>query len=452
MYAELPDFVGEYRITGLLGEGAVARVYAGTEPGTLRSVAIKVLREGHSPEHRTVERFIAEVRAVKQIQHRNIIDIYGFGALPDGRPFFVMEYLPGLTLQQRLDREGPLTFLEAAPIFAQACAALSAAHEHGIIHRDLKPDNIYLADERSGPPLVKLLDFGIAKLVTQQSSAALTQVGSTVGTPLYMSPEQIRALPLDPRSDIYTLGVSLFQTLTGEFPFYAESHAQTATMHLTQAPPLPSQVSDLLPIPEQAEVIVMRCLEKNPDARYSSMDELRQALEATARDLMSARKLSGGREARVSLPSVPPLPPGAPIPLSAEAALAGPHVAVFSPPVPSTAGDRPPRAAAETAFARLDLPHYPPLTTPVPGSLRTLPSGTPRVTPAATNVPAPSQSAPVPAEGQRQTRAARPAPTRRPVNGNTGKVVRYVAWYVLMVALGVLLWLVLSRFFHWPLR
>ena len=269
MYPELPEHIGEYRVTGLLGEGAVARVFAGVLDRTGQAVAIKVMREGHNPEYRTVERFIAEVRAVKQIRHRNIIDIYGFGTLPDGRPYFVMEYRPGLTLQQRLDRDGPLTFLEAAPIFMQACSALQAAHDRGIIHRDLKPDNIYLAEEPGQPPVVKLLDFGIAKLTTQEPSAALTQVGATVGTPLYMSPEQIRALPLDARSDIYTLGVTMFQALTGEVPFYANSHAQTATMHLQQQPPRPSEVCDLLPIPEHVEQIVLRCLEKPPERRFA---------------------------------------------------------------------------------------------------------------------------------------------------------------------------------------
>jgi serine/threonine-protein kinase len=355
MNDELPASIGEYQVTGLLGEGAVAQVYAGVHPLTGKAVAIKVMREGHNPEYRTVERFIAEVRTVTALCHPNIINIYTFGTLPDGRPYFVMEYRPGMTLQQRLDRDGPLTFLEAAPIFIQACQALEAAHAHGVIHRDLKPDNIYLADDTGGPPMVKLLDFGIAKLATQHPSAGLTQVGSTVGTPLYMSPEQIRAGSLDARSDIYTLGVSLFQALTGEVPFYADSHAQTASMHLSQAPPRPSEVCDLLPIPERAEAIVMRCLEKLPESRFASMNELRRELEEAAAELLSARQLTGSRPpVRLALPSVPPLPPG-PRPQPAQQALQDP------PGSPARAG----QALHQAPGGPESMPLPPSLITPV---------------------------------------------------------------------------------------
>ncbi|MCS6915343.1 MAG: protein kinase [Myxococcales bacterium] len=369
MDEERPERIGEYRITCLLGEGAVARVYGGVQEQTGQAVAIKVLREGHNPEHRTVERFIAEVRAVKAIRHPNIIDIYGFGTLPDGRPYFVMEYRPGMTLQQRIDRDGPLTFLEAAPIFTQACSALQAAHERGVVHRDLKPDNIYLADTPRGPPLVKVLDFGIAKLVTQQSSAALTQVGSTVGTPLYMSPEQIRALPLDARSDIYTLGVTMFQALTGEVPFFANSHAQTATMHLSQAAPRPSETCDLLPIPEIVDHIVLRCLEKDPNNRFASMAQLKEAIEQAVQDLLSTRQLSGSRNARPRLPSVAaPTPPPAAQPASSTPASQGPRPQMnFVPLVEQS----------EPAPSRTGVPSGPALSQSPPAATATTPSSVP---------------------------------------------------------------------------
>ena len=184
--------IGNYQVLGLLGEGGMGQVYRATHPEIGRFVAIKVLSADLAAEPEVIDRFRTEALAVNRIAHPNIIDISDFGALPDGRPYFVMEYLDGETLEARLQRDTQLALDEAAPLLRQILAALEAAHEAGIVHRDLKPENIYVARRRDGD-IVKLLDFGIAKLLSPDKLGS-TADGQMLGTPYYMSPEQALSL------------------------------------------------------------------------------------------------------------------------------------------------------------------------------------------------------------------------------------------------------------------
>ena len=212
-------WVGEYQIESKLGQGGMASVYAGTQPVIGKKVAVKVMSRQLCLDPVQVERFIQEARAVNQIGHPNIVDVFAFGALPDGRSYFVMEWLQGETLAARL-RRGWLTVPEAVAIMFQICDGLAAAHDKGIVHRDLKPENIFLVPVRNRRMLVKVLDFGIAKLLGRRDARIdRTADGSTPGTPSYMSPEQAKGKDVDHRSDIYALGVCAFEMLCGRLPF-----------------------------------------------------------------------------------------------------------------------------------------------------------------------------------------------------------------------------------------
>ena len=211
--------VGGYLIDGVLGRGGMGIVYAATHPMIGKRAAIKVLKPSLSNNPATVERFVQEARAVNQIGHPNIVDIFAFGALPDGRSYLVMDLLEGESLRKRVKR-GPLTISEATHVIDEVASALTAAHDKGFIHRDLKPDNVYLV-AHAGRTECKLLDFGLAKLTSNMGTprAYRTATGAQLGTPDYMSPEQLQgAGKVDARTDIYALGVMAFEIVVGERP------------------------------------------------------------------------------------------------------------------------------------------------------------------------------------------------------------------------------------------
>ncbi|HEU0033991.1 MAG TPA: serine/threonine-protein kinase [Kofleriaceae bacterium] len=212
--------VGEYVIEEVIGRGGFGTVYRAVQPVIGKRVAIKVLARKYSADTEMVSRFVAEARAVNQIRHRHIIDIFSFSELPDGRQYYVMEHLEGEPLDRYLARTGPLTLDEALPILRAVARALDAAHAKGVAHRDLKPENIFLARDDEGVPFPKLLDFGIAKLSGQEESLAhRTNTGVPIGTPFYMSPEQCRGRDVDHRTDLYSFGVLAYRMLTGAYPF-----------------------------------------------------------------------------------------------------------------------------------------------------------------------------------------------------------------------------------------
>ncbi|HEX9101844.1 MAG TPA: serine/threonine-protein kinase, partial [Polyangia bacterium] len=258
-------WVGEYQIESKLGQGGMASVYAGVQPVIGKKVAVKVMSRQLCVDPVQVERFVQEARAVNQIGHPNIVDVFAFGALPDGRSYFVMEWLQGETLASRL-RRGWLTVPEAVAIMFQICDGLAAAHDKGIVHRDLKPENIFLVPVRNRRMLVKVLDFGIAKLLGRRDARVdRTADGSTPGTPGYMSPEQAKGKDVDHRSDIYALGVCAFQMLCGRLPFVGADAIEILYHHIHATPPAPSTLRQDLPL--QLERLILQMLEKRADRR-----------------------------------------------------------------------------------------------------------------------------------------------------------------------------------------
>jgi serine/threonine-protein kinase len=244
--------VGEYIVDDKLGEGAFGIVFRATHPVIGKVVAIKVLARKFSVDPEMVSRFVAEAKAVNQIRHRHIIDIFSFSQLADGRHYYVMEYLDGETLDARIERDGKLSLADALPILRGIGRALDAAHAKGIAHRDLKAENVFLAADGGGV-FPKLLDFGIAKLLAPEDNALeqgvkhKTRTGTPVGTPYYMSPEQCRGRDVDHRTDHYAFGVLAYRLLTGKYPHDADDYMSILMRQLTEHPDAPSSVNPDLP-------------------------------------------------------------------------------------------------------------------------------------------------------------------------------------------------------------
>jgi serine/threonine protein kinase len=296
--------VGNYKVTKLLGEGGMGMVYLGEHPVIGRKVAIKVLHAALAADKDIVARFFTEARAIHMIGHPNIVEILDFGATPDGQPYFIMEYLTGEALSERVAR-GPMPGDEVGPIADQMCRALAAAHAKGIVHRDLKPHNIQIL-ERDGNLLVKILDFGVAKILAAPdgSQSVKTRTGSLMGTPLYMSPEQCKGAGLlDHRTDIYSLGVMLFEMLSGRPPFMAEGIGELFAMHMLE--PAPSLLEFAPHTPPSMAAAVMKALNKELDDRFPSMEEFRRGfLGEVAVAPTAARATSMKKPGTRSMPGV----------------------------------------------------------------------------------------------------------------------------------------------------
>jgi hypothetical protein len=258
----------------------MGEVYLGVHPEIGSQVAIKVLLDEYARDTEHVERFFAEARAVNLIRHESIVSVLDLATLPDGRPYIVMEYLQGAPLSRLLESESSLPLGGITRLLLEVLAALRAAHDAGITHRDLKPDNIYVT--QSGR--AKVLDFGIAKLKPElRGGGNQTRTGALLGTPLYMSPEQARGQRVDARSDLYSVGVILFECTTGRRPFQASSLYDLLKAHIEQQPPRPSSLRTDLPA--AYEVVILRALEKEPWRRYQSAAEFAAALHEAAQCL-----------------------------------------------------------------------------------------------------------------------------------------------------------------------
>src|SRR5438128_825195 len=280
-------FEGKYRLDERLGGGGMGTVYRATHLLIDRPVALKVLSQRFVGDQTAQQRFRREARAAGRMQHPNAVTVTDFGATDDGYLYIVMELLEGRTLRDLLAHEGPLDSARAVSIMLQVCAAVGAAHDAGLIHRDLKPANIFIEQRPNLPAIVKVLDFGVAKFAVEEHDddyKTLTQVGAIIGTPRYMSPEQCSgAAPLTPASDVYSLGIILYEMLTGAVPFSADTPLAVA---LKQVSETPRPLHEIVPtIPADLEKVVLNALTKNPQERPQNANELRRDLHATADDL-----------------------------------------------------------------------------------------------------------------------------------------------------------------------
>lgn len=276
-------FAGKYRVSARIGTGGMSGVYKAEHVLMNRIVALKVLPKQLADDPTSIRRFEAEARIASQISHPNAVTLFDFG-VEEKLPYLVMEYIEGSTLRGLLTERKPLPVLEVFRIVEQTCAALGEAHERGIVHRDIKPSNIMLRpSERVN---VKVLDFGIAKVVNQavESSPNITVAGTIVGTPHYMSPEQGLAKELDARSDIYSLGVVIYEMLSGERPFEAPSTLELLMKHVNTPPTSIRELHPELQIPREVEAVVMKCLEKDPGKRYQNANELAEAFRHAVLD------------------------------------------------------------------------------------------------------------------------------------------------------------------------
>lgn len=252
-------------------------VFVAEHPQLKRRVAIKVLHPGVDRNPEVVYRFFNEAKAATEIRNEHIVEVLDFGELPDGVPYLVMEWLEGQSLGDLL-KSAPLQSVErTASVVRGIAEALKAAHAKGVIHRDLKPDNVFLLPREGAPDFVKVLDFGIAKMMTdERGTAALTAVGQTLGTLEFMSPEQLRGQPLDGRSDIYALGIMAYEMLTGELPFKdAKTPVQIINFHMQKAPPPPSRLKPELQIPAYVDEVILKMVQKDREARHVDTNALR---------------------------------------------------------------------------------------------------------------------------------------------------------------------------------
>ncbi|RKG91741.1 serine/threonine-protein kinase [Corallococcus terminator] len=273
--------LGNYQLERLLGEGSMGRVFQARHVRLGRQVALKVLRPEHARDSSFVQRFFQEARTVNQINHEHIVEIFDFvDESPHGHVYCVMELLRGQNLGALLKEEG-LTLARVQRMGVQVCAALGAAHQVGVVHRDIKPDNLFISHRSGQADFVKVLDFGVAKLMTTQTGVSLTGTldGTIIGTPAYMAPEQAAGLPVDARADIYAVGNILYEMLSGHPPFQASAFGQLVVQIITQPPPpLPAHLPSGEPMPPALAALVMRCLAKEPEARPQQLAEVTTAL------------------------------------------------------------------------------------------------------------------------------------------------------------------------------
>ena len=303
----------KYSVEERLGAGGMGAVYRARHLQMDRPVAIKVLHQRFVEDEAARNRFQIEARAAVMLRHSNAVSVTDFGQTSEGCVYIVMELLEGRTLREILSRESPIETARAISIMLQTSAAVAAAHEAGIIHRDLKPSNILVTQSADQPAVVKVLDFGIAKVTADkldddENATSMVQTSSVIGTPRYMSPEQYNGFELTPATDVYSLGVILYEMLTGMAPFTGATREQIAQKHANDSPHPPRGI--VAAIPEDVERVVLLALEKRPEDRPANADEFRRELLDTAERLglehhalKSAPDIEALRDAGVESPS-----------------------------------------------------------------------------------------------------------------------------------------------------
>jgi len=274
--------LGRYTILKKLGEGGMGTVYMCEHATIGKKFAVKVLSYELAHKEDLRERFLQEARAASMISQENVVEISDFGDTPDGSVFFVMEFLQGEDLSDTVKDHGRLPWARVKPIMIQICRALGAAHDAGIIHRDMKPENCYRIKRGKNDDFIKVLDFGIAKVTSEDETEGkgLTRTGMIFGTPEYMSPEQAQGAKPDHRVDVYAVGVIMYELLTGRVPFTADTFMGILTKHMFEVPEAPSSVVPDADIPPEVEAIILKAMQKDRELRFSSMAEMAEAIEA----------------------------------------------------------------------------------------------------------------------------------------------------------------------------
>jgi serine/threonine protein kinase len=271
---------GHLKILNCLGAGGMSVVYKAEDVLLNRVVAVKVLHSHSALNPQNVLRFRQEAMAASKIDHPNVIRIYEFNIPENGQPYLVMDYIQGQSLAEFIKENGPIELRRAVSILGTICDGLQCAHDAGVVHRDLKPGNIMLLKDATGKQTLKIVDFGIAKLLTEDAQGhALTQTGEVFGSPLYMSPEQCYGRPLDRRSDLYALGCVMYEICTGQPPIKGKSMLETIQMHTTAFPPPAATVNPGIKCGDKFDAIIFKALAKDPDDRYQTTAEFKTALE-----------------------------------------------------------------------------------------------------------------------------------------------------------------------------
>lgn len=279
---------GKYEIVSFLGEGGMSSVFQAMDLVINRPVALKILLSLRTADERAILRFQKEAKAAGRLNHPNIVQLYDVGTHLDGTPYLVMDYVPGETLTERIRSHGQLSTREALKFFVQVCDALAHAHSNGVIHRDIKPSNLLITNGPAGSEVIKILDFGIAKVWDEAlSGQQTTRTGEVFGSPLYMSPEQAVGTKVDFRSDIYSTGCALFEALSGLPPHVGETTLSTIMKHQNDKAPSLREASLGREFPLQLEEIVAKSLNKNPDDRFQSMSDFSAALSSVIRTMDS---------------------------------------------------------------------------------------------------------------------------------------------------------------------
>jgi eukaryotic-like serine/threonine-protein kinase len=379
-----------FKIESKIGEGGFGAVYRGVQLATGRKVALKLLHPDMTKDDNLVARFRREGMVLCNLRDAHTITTYDFDQTPSGTLYIAMELLEGKSLHQVFHEEAPLDWKRVFKILTEMCSSLAEAHAQGIVHRDLKPENIYLESRSGNPEFVKILDFGIAKVMRGETidpqSPQLTATGQTLGTLEYMSPEQLMGKALDGRSDVYALGVLAYEMITGRLPFPdAKGPAGLITAQLKQTPIPPSQACPQAMLPRAADRAILKCLEKDKNNRYPDVSALsvalQEAITGQSSELAALQQLQipiSSNRAPVSsidlmetrrgeLPNV--LPPPMPVTPLPPAALQGSGLTAMpgapAPPGPRGPGERSPAQATPPPMAPLSPVMTPPVGSPV---------------------------------------------------------------------------------------
>jgi eukaryotic-like serine/threonine-protein kinase len=304
------EFIGgKYKIVDQIGSGGMGEVYLGVNESLGQRVAVKFLSHKFTADERVILRFLNEARSYCKVNHPNAVTLLEYGQHDNGSLYLITEFIEGKSLTDTIKDIGPMSLEQIVSVGVQCCEVLSAAHLQGVIHRDLKPDNIMLIPGSRGRYAVKVLDFGIAKIIDDESGhAPMTETGSIFGTPEFMSPEQARGEGADPRSDLYAMGAILFFLVTAKLPFRGKNKFAVLNKHLNENAPRPSKVREDLTISPTLEAVILKCLNKRPEERYQCADDLAEALEECRAPAGSKTVPTGIRRSEV-LPMTGPIGP-----------------------------------------------------------------------------------------------------------------------------------------------